>query len=140
MKIQGWFEQWKVRTIFETEYCFNLLQQVSTDKIHRIGTIKVPIGTNNWDVETYNRNKLDKLFISCFFYLFFIRKCHYQNQQYEWYRKCTLGNQRQPPKRPLHIVRREFLQPEKQKNKGLTSKNETTNSPIHEFKVLQNVL
>ena len=31
-----------------------------------IGTIKMPIGTNNWDVETY-RNKLEKKWIICLF-------------------------------------------------------------------------
>jgi hypothetical protein len=46
---------------FETEYLFNLLLEVSSDLY--IGAIKVPIRSNNWDVETY-MNKA---------YFFFIR-------------------------------------------------------------------
>ena len=43
--------QWKVRTIFETEYFFNLLLELSTDQEQ----LKVPIGTNNWDVKAYGK-------------------------------------------------------------------------------------
>ena len=40
---------------FETEG----LEFVINLQIEYNGTIKIPIGTNNWDVETY-RNKLEK--------------------------------------------------------------------------------
>ena len=45
--INNLFEQWKVRTIFETEYFLNLLLEAWFNR-----TIKIPIWTNNWDVET----------------------------------------------------------------------------------------
>ena len=48
------------KTVFETEYLSNLLWKVSTNPIH-IGIIKVPIITNDWDVETY-RNKFENAY------------------------------------------------------------------------------
>ena len=43
--------------MFVSEYFLHLLMEVSLIKY--IGTIKMPIGKNNWEGETY-RNKLEK--------------------------------------------------------------------------------
>ena len=48
----------KVGTSFETEHFLNLWS-IRSDTY--IGTIKMPIGTNNWDGENY-RNKLENVF------------------------------------------------------------------------------
>ena len=47
------FKQWKSRTIFVTEY--------SLTCYWRFQSIKIPTGTNNWDIGTY-RNKLKNVY------------------------------------------------------------------------------
>ena len=47
------FKQWKVRIIFSKRMFFNLFLEVS--HIKYIGTIKIQIGKNDWDLETYEK-------------------------------------------------------------------------------------
>ena len=67
------FKLWKVRIIFEAEFYFNLLLEVSTQACFYtqyigpnkmpIGTNKMPIGTNNSDVETCRNNIVNPKYV-----------------------------------------------------------------------------
>ena len=61
------FEQYQVRPIF------NLLLEIFTAQLYT-WTTKVPIGKNNWEVETY-RNKVGNVLFSSFFWWKTMKKC-----------------------------------------------------------------